>query len=56
MNDKFFLGKDTERGTCKVFSEPEDWSSVDRKKGTGVGRNQNGGLGWPAKRQRLGPK
>lgn len=46
----------TERGTCKMFSEPEDWSSVDRTKGTGGGRHQTGGLGWPTKRQRLGPK
>ena len=56
MNDKSFLGKDKERGTCKVFSEPEDWSSVDGIKGTGVSKNQTRGLGWPAKRQRLGPK
>ena len=27
----------TERGTCEMFSEPEDWSSVGGTKGTGGG-------------------
>lgn len=46
----------TERGTCKMFSEPEDWSSVDRTKGTGGGRNQTGALGGQPRGRDLVPR
>ena len=43
VSNKFVLGKDTEKGRCRVFSEPEDWSSADRTKGTRVGTKQTRG-------------